>query len=66
MNSRSFLASVLGLTLILFSTSPNTLLAQTKTDDTGSADKSSSKLEQARALSAASGRPILAVAGLAD
>ena len=66
MISRSMIASVMGLTLVLVGAGPNIALAQTKTSDTGAADSSPSKLEQARALSAASGRPILAVAGLAD
>ena len=64
MISRSFLASVLGLTLVLAVLGPSIGLAQTETGDTGSDNKPASKLEHAKAMSAASGRPILAVAGL--
>ena len=64
MNSRSFLASVLGLTLVLAIATPNIAVAQSKTDDTDSKSAVANKLEDAKALSAASGRPILAVAGL--
>ena len=67
MISRSFLASValvLGVALVLFVASPTIVRAQSKTDDAGSKSAPASKLEQARAISTASGRPILAVAGL--
>ena len=64
---RSFLASIVGLALVFVSAGANSALAQTKNDDTSGPDsKPASKLDQARALSAASGRPILAVAGLAN
>ena len=66
MISRSFLTSILGLTLVLVGAGPSITLAQTKTGETGTDSARASKLEQAKVLSAASGRPILAVAGLAN
>jgi len=64
MISQSFLASTFGVMLVFAVAGPNAAMAQAKTGDTDSKTAVANKLEEAKALSAVSGRPILAVAGL--